>query len=208
MIRPSGSRPPRRAAGRRGVPPRLRGPGRRLRRCSADSCGRLFCSTGRRPIRHRPRVRRRPGHRVPGAPIRTRRLCPRRGRHPVPPGKPACAPGRAHARSAMCWLAVGCCGGGPEGLGGCLVVVDFYSHDGSVADGDGHLAPNMTNDVRDQLARHQQHLGRVVEMIGDGLRDKVASPLGAGRFSRQRDRAILVVSHCPRCSSLLDLDPN
>jgi hypothetical protein len=34
-----------------------------------------------------------------------------------------------------------------EGLGRCLVVVDLDSHDGSAADGDGRLAPDMTDDV-------------------------------------------------------------
>jgi hypothetical protein len=60
---------------------------------------------------------------------------------------------------------------------------------------DFHLAPNVNDKFRHDLTRHQQNLCRVLDVIGDGFRHEVASPLDAGGFGRQRDRAIFAGSH-------------
>ena len=95
-----------------------------------------------------------------------------------------------------------------EGLRRCLVVVDLYSHERSVANGDGHHAPDMTDDVGDEFARHQEHFGRVVDVTSNGSSHEVTSLLDAGGFGRQGDRAFFDGGHIGYFPVRFDLKPN
>ena len=74
-----------------------------------------------------------------------------------------------------------------EGRSRCLVVVDFDSYVGAFTYGNGYGAADVTDDVRHQLARHEQYLGRVADLACDGVCHEIASRLEAGSLSRQGD---------------------